>query len=47
MSNLKITCDSTCDLPQALYEKYDVEVVALAVTLGETLCRDGKDVSAP
>ena len=46
MSNIKITCDSTCDLPQALYAKYDVEVVALAVTLGEELRRDGVDVSA-
>ena len=47
MSNIKITCDSTCDLPQALYAKYDVEVIALSVALGEDLHRDGVDVSAP
>ena len=47
MSNLKITCDSTCDLPQELYAKYDVEVVALSVALGEELHRDGVDISAP
>ncbi len=47
MSNIKITCDSTCDLPQELYAKYDVEVVALSVALGEELHRDGVDVSAP
>ena len=47
MSNIKITCDSTCDLPQALYAKYDVEVIALSVALGEELHRDGVDVSAP
>ena len=47
MSNIKITCDSTCDLPQALYAKYDVEVTSLSVALGDALYRDGKDVSAP
>ena len=47
MSNIKITCDSTCDLPQALYAKYDVEVIALSVALGEELLRDGVDISAP
>ena len=47
MSNIKITCDSTCDLPQELYAKYDVEVVALSVALGEELHRDGVDISAP
>ena len=47
MSNIKITCDSTCDLPQELYAKYDVDVLALSVTLGEELHRDGVDISAP
>ena len=47
MSNIKITCDSTCDLTQELYAKYDVEVIALSVALGEELHRDGMDVSAP
>lgn len=47
MNNIKITCDSTCDLPRELYAKYDVEVVALAVTLGDTLHRDGVDITAP
>ncbi len=47
MSNIKITCDSTCDLPQELYAKYDVEVISLAVTLGDTLYRDGVDITAP
>ena len=46
-NNIKITCDSTCDLPHELYAKYDVEVVALAVTLGDTLHRDGVDITAP
>jgi len=47
MSNIKITCDSTCDLPKELYAKYDVDVISLSVALGDELHRDGVDVSAP
>lgn len=46
MTNVKITCDSTCDLPQELYAKYDVAVAPLAVALGEELHHDGVDISA-
>ena len=46
MAKIKITCDSTCDLTQELYEKYDVAVMPLCVTLGEELHRDGVDISA-
>ena len=46
MSKIKITCDSTCDLTRELYEKYNVEVVPLGITLGETLYHDGVDVCA-
>jgi DegV family protein with EDD domain len=46
MGKIKITCDSTCDLTNELYEKYNVEVVPLGITLGETLYRDGVDISA-
>ena len=46
MGKIKITCDSTCDLTQELYEKYDIEVLPLGITLGETLYHDGVDVSA-
>ena len=46
MNKIRITCDSTCDLTQELYQKYADEVVALCVTLGEDLKRDGVDISA-
>ncbi len=46
LEKIKITCDSTCDLTEELYEKYQVTVVPLGVTLGETLYHDGVDVSA-
>lgn len=44
MNKIKITCDSTCDLTDELYEKYGVEVVPLGVTLGETLFHDSVDI---
>ncbi|MBR6404711.1 MAG: DegV family protein [Lachnospiraceae bacterium] len=44
MSNIKITCDSSCDLSQELYEKYDVEVIPFGIYFGEELRTDGVDV---
>ncbi len=46
MAKIKVTCDSTCDLTEELYRRYDVEVLPLQVTLGERVCSDGVDVSA-
>ena len=46
MNQIKITCDSTCDLTPALYEEYDIHVIPLSVALGDRLCRDGVEVSA-
>ncbi len=47
MEKIKITCDSTCDLTQEIYEKYHIDVLPLGITLGEELYRDGIDVTAP
>lgn len=46
MEKIKITCDSTCDLTEELYQKYDIEVMPLGVSLGDTLHKDGVDVNA-
>ena len=46
MEKIKITCDSTCDLTEALYREYDITVAPLGITLGEDLYHDGVDVSA-
>jgi len=43
--NVKITADSTCDLPRALLEQFDISTVPLSVTLGERCYRDGVDLS--
>ena len=45
MSKVKITCDSTCDLPLELYERFSVEVIPLGVVLGDELKHDGVDVN--
>ena len=45
MSKTIITCDSTADLTPELYAKYDIKVVALSISLGDVLCRDGVDVT--
>ena len=47
MSKIKITCDSTCDLSRELYEKYDVEVIPLYITMGNDQYRDSVDISLP
>lgn len=47
MKKVKITCDSTCDLSPELYEKYNVTVMPLGVTLGDKTFHDGVDVAAP
>jgi len=43
---IRITCDSTCDLPKSFYEELGVTVVGMGVTLGDRFCRDGLDLSA-
>lgn len=40
---IKITSDSTCDLSRELIEKYEIEVLPLAVNIGDKACRDGVD----
>ncbi|MBQ8555018.1 MAG: DegV family protein [Clostridia bacterium] len=46
MANVKITCDSTCDLTGELYTRNQVTVVPLGVTLGSEFRRDGVDITA-
>lgn len=46
MSKIKVTCDSTCDLTEALYHENNVDVIPLSVTLGDQVYRDGVDVTS-
>ena len=40
-----ITCDSTCDLTRALYERYGAAAVPMGITLGDDFRRDGIDIT--
>lgn len=42
---IKITADSTCDLGAVLSERYDVGVVPLSVIMGDSVFRDGVDIT--
>lgn len=42
---VKITADSTCDLPKEILEKYNVTTIPLYVNLGDKSYRDGLDIS--
>ncbi|MBQ2860799.1 MAG: DegV family protein [Peptococcaceae bacterium] len=46
MSKIKITCDSTCDLTNELYNKNKVTVVPLSIALGDEIRRDSIDIDA-
>lgn len=43
--NIKITCDSTCDLSAELIARYDITVCPLRVTMGEESYRDGVEAT--
>ncbi len=45
MADIIITCDSTADLPLELREKYNIKVVPLGVTLGDTTYQDGINIT--
>ena len=45
MSNIRITCDSTCDLTGPLYETYRVQPIGLGVSLGDDFRRDGVNIT--
>lgn len=42
---IKITTDSTCDLPAALLEQYEIDVFPLGVVKGGALYHDGLDIT--
>lgn len=45
MSKLIISSDSTCDLNQQLIDRYQIRILPLSVTLGDTLYRDCVDIT--
>lgn len=45
MNKIKIITDSTCDLPEYIIKKYDIEVLPLLVNFGEESYLDGIDIN--
>ncbi|MCH5303822.1 MAG: DegV family protein [Ruminococcus sp.] len=43
--NVKIISDSTCDLSPELIEKYDISIIPLYVSMGDTAKKDGTEVT--
>lgn len=41
---IKITADSTCDLPQALLDAYEITIAPLGIVKGEKLYQDGVNI---
>ena len=41
---IKITTDSTCDLPARLLEQHNISVIPLGIVKGDRLYRDGIDI---
>ena len=46
MEKIKIITDSTADLPQELYDKYDIEVLPVVINFGEESYLDRIDINA-
>jgi DegV family protein with EDD domain len=43
--SVRIVTDSTCDLPQEVIDRYEIEVVPLYINVGDKSYRDGIDLS--
>ena len=44
---IKITTDSTCDLPERLLEQYDITVFPLGIVKAGKLYHDARDAGCP
>lgn len=43
--NIKLICDSLCDVPNELITKYDIDVVPLTIIVGDEEFKDGIDLT--
>ena len=43
---IAISCDSTCDIPKNLIEKYDIHLMPITILLGSDERKDGIDITA-
>ena len=45
-NKVKIIADSTCDLPQAILDKYDISIIPLCIIMDDVLYYDGVDITS-
>jgi|GEM_PF-2907819 len=45
MNKIKLISDSSCDLPDDLLQKYDIDLLPLYIIMGENSYKDGKEIS--
>lgn len=43
--SIKILADSTCDLSKDILKKYDIDILPLNITLGDSTLKDGYDIT--
>lgn len=43
--NIKLICDSLCDVPNELITKYDIDVIPLTIIVGDKEYKDGVDLT--
>ena len=46
MAKIKVTCDSTCDLTKEIYDRYQIDVLPLGISMGDDFRYDGVNVTA-
>ncbi|MGX4599225.1 DegV family protein [Faecalimicrobium sp. JNUCC 81] len=42
---IKLICDSLCDVPSELVEKYDIDIIPLNIIIGENEYKEGIDIT--
>ena len=46
MSKMRLIVDSSCDMPDIFYKKYNIGVTDLIINLGEKVYRDRSEITA-
>ena len=46
MDRIKILSDSSCDLPEELKKKYQIDILPIFINLGGTVYQDGIDINS-
>ena len=42
---IKLICDSLCDIPRELVERYNIDIIPLNIIIGDKEYKDGVDIT--